>query len=208
MFYDNKEDSPKPPRPHRRGPGRHQDGHHKGGHHRHGRHEHGRRGLHSGRKLSSSDLQLLLVLLLSRQPSHGYELIKSLEEKSDGFYVPSPGMIYPALTFLEEIGYASVRVEGAKKQYQLTPDGQEYLRKNQETAEELLTELERIGAQMANARKAFEEGAEDREIPAELEAARRDLRRAQREREPFSSADATRIAGILEKAATQIRKAK
>jgi predicted O-methyltransferase YrrM len=113
-------------------------------------------------------------------------------------------MVYPALTFLEEIGLASVQTEGAKKLYQITDEGQAYLQQNQEAAEVLLSELERIGAQMANARKAFAEGADDGETSEELEAARRALRRAQREREPYTPEEAQRIAGILQRATADI----
>ena len=69
----------------------------------------------TGRKLGSDDLQLVILALLADKPSHGYELIKMLEERSSGFYAPSPGMVYPALTYLEEIGYATVAAEGVKK---------------------------------------------------------------------------------------------
>ena len=106
MSYDNKNHE-------ERSHGRHEHKH-KGGHHGRGRHD-----FHAGRKLSSGELQLLLMQLLAARPSHGYELIKSLEERTDGFYAPSPGMVYPALTYLEEIGHASVEVEGNKKRYQL-----------------------------------------------------------------------------------------
>ena len=170
----------------------------------HERGHQGRRGLHSGRKLSSSELQLLLVLLLGQQASHGYELIKSLEERSDGFYVPSPGMIYPALTYLEEVGLASVETKGAKKLYQLTDKGRVYLAHNQPEAERILADLERIGAQMENARRAFVEGAEDEESTEELQAARRGLRRAQKEKSPYTADEAQRIARILERAAADI----
>src|SRR5215471_1749705 len=60
-----------------------------------------------GRKLGSEELQLVILALLAENPSHGYELIKVLEERSSGFYSPSPGMVYPALTYLEEVNYAS-----------------------------------------------------------------------------------------------------
>ncbi len=61
-------------------------------------------GFRTGRKFDAADLQLIILALLSEQPRHGYELIKTLEERSGGFYVPSPGVIYPALTYLEETG--------------------------------------------------------------------------------------------------------
>src|SRR5580658_4085677 len=120
--------------------GRHHEGlHGRGGHHGHGRH-----GLHSGRKLSSSDLQLILMALLAIRPAHGYELIKSLEDHSHGLYVPSPGMIYPALTYLEEIGFAAVETEGSRKRYTLTEAGQGHFDQNRAAAERILTDMERI----------------------------------------------------------------
>ena len=193
MSYDNKNHEE---RPH----GRHEHKHKGGGGHGRGRH-----GFHAGRKLSSPELQLLLMQLLATRPSHGYELIKSLEERTDGFYAPSPGMVYPALTYLEEIGHASVEVEGNKKRYQLTDEGAAHLRDNAVRAEEILADLEQTGARMGKARQEFEESADDGAIPEMLEAARRVLRRAQRERAPYSPEEAKRIAEILESAAAQIR---
>jgi Transcriptional regulator PadR-like family len=63
----------------------------------------GGHGFGMGRKLASVDLQLLILGLLADRPRHGYEIIKALDERSKGFYAPSPGMVYPALTYLEEI---------------------------------------------------------------------------------------------------------
>ena len=66
----------------------------------------------AGRRLASGDLQLVLLALLAERTCHGYEQIKALEERSEGFYSPSPGMVYPALTSLEDMGYASVTPRG------------------------------------------------------------------------------------------------
>ena len=57
-----------------------------------------------GRMLASGDLRMVALYLIEQQPRHGYDLIKAIEEKSAGFYSPSPGVVYPALTFLEEAG--------------------------------------------------------------------------------------------------------
>ena len=80
-----------------------------------------------GRKLASADLQLLILELLAEKPRHGYEIIKALDERSKGFYAPSPGMVYPALTYLEEIGHATVETEGARKLYHITELGRAHL---------------------------------------------------------------------------------
>ena len=78
-----------------------------------------------GRKLASVDLQLLILGLLAEKPRHGYEIIKALDERSKGFYIPSPGMVYPALTYLEEIGHATVEADGSRKLYSITESGSE-----------------------------------------------------------------------------------
>src|SRR6201986_4048511 len=90
----------------------------------------GGRGFGMGRKLASADLQLLILKLLDEKPRYGYEIIKELDERSKGFYVPSPGMVYPALTYLEEIGHATVAADGARKLYNITEAGQEHLAKH------------------------------------------------------------------------------
>src|SRR6202012_5708440 len=109
---------------------------------RHGRHHgfgdfggEGGRGLGRGRKLAAGDLQLVILALLDQKPRHGYELIKELDERSGGFYSPSPGMVYPALTYLEEIGYATVEADGAKKLYSITDTGKAHLAANRPLAE-------------------------------------------------------------------------
>src|SRR5678815_2601378 len=106
--------------------------------HRHGfGGRHGRHGdfdgddmMRAGRMLAQGDLRLLALALIAEQPRHGYELIKLIEEKTSGFYSPSPGVVYPTLTFLEEAGYVTAESEGAKKLYTITAEGRAYLDEN------------------------------------------------------------------------------
>ena len=79
-------------------------------------------GMPRGRQFSSDDLQLLLLALVAEQPSHGYELIKALDTRSNGLQ-PGPGMVYPALTYLEEVGFVASQAEGNRKRYALTDAG-------------------------------------------------------------------------------------
>src|SRR3546814_2680543 len=72
-------------------------------------------------------------------------IIKALDEHSHGFYAPSPGVIYPALTYLEEIGFATVAAEGAKKLYSITEEGSAYLADRRTQANTMLAELARVG---------------------------------------------------------------
>src|SRR5262249_28874535 len=62
--------------------------------------------MRGGKMLADGDLRLIVLVLLEDGPRHGYDIIKALEEKSSGIYSPSPGVVYPTLTYLEEAGYA------------------------------------------------------------------------------------------------------
>lgn len=114
----------------------------------------------SGRKLSSGELQLVLLALLEEKPRHGYDLIKAIDGKSGGFYVPSPGVIYPALTYLEEAGEITADVEGSRKLYTLTDAGREHLAKQRREVDEILAQLAAIGQRMGRVREAFGEEEE------------------------------------------------
>src|SRR5215469_9546889 len=95
----------------------------------HGRGRHGglagRMGRRAQRVFEQGDLRYVILRLISEQPRHGYEIIKEIEEKVGGAYSPSPGVIYPTLTLLEELGYVTVETaEGGKKLYRITESGQ------------------------------------------------------------------------------------
>jgi DNA-binding PadR family transcriptional regulator len=176
----------------------------------------------TGRKLGAADLQLIILALLSERPSHGYEIIKAVEERSGGFYVPSPGVIYPALTYLEEIGHVTVEPDGTKKLYQITASGQQHLEQNRSSVDAMLSELARIGRKMDRVRHVFagdeaagqghperaDEGADDEPNFAggsrELRGARRALKRALFAKWNCSREEAKRIAAILRRAAEEI----
>lgn len=109
-----------------------------------GRGRHSRSGL--PRFLGSNDLRLVLLLLIAEKPRHGYELMKALEERSAGAYSPSPGVIYPTLTLLEELGHVTTAAaEGGRKLHQVTPEGLVHLEANRADAEALLARLEEAG---------------------------------------------------------------
>src|SRR6516164_5972420 len=120
-----------------------------------------------GRRLASGDLRLVLLALLAERASHGYELIKALEERSGGFYSPSPGMVYPALTWLEEMGYANVAAEGTKKLYSITDTGRAYLSENHDAAAAMLGQLEYIGRKMGRVREILGSFDEEDETEAQ-----------------------------------------
>ena len=98
-----------------------------------------------GRFVGDGELRLIVLALLSEAPRHGYDIIKALEERSSGFYSPSPGVIYPTLTYLEEAGYATSAAEGNKKVFSITPEGAAHLGENRETVDAILARLEWVG---------------------------------------------------------------
>src|SRR5471030_303664 len=166
-------------------------------------------GMPRGRKFTSDDLQLLLLALLAEAPRHGYELIKALEVRSNGFYSPSPGMVYPALTYLEELGYVTVQLEGNRKRYELADAGREYLAANRERVEHMLAKLSHIARKMDSVRRAFagEEGGDGVQeggwLP-ELIRARHALKHALFRHSDAPADEQRRIAAILLRAAAEI----
>jgi DNA-binding PadR family transcriptional regulator len=109
----------------------------------------------AGRMLADGDLRLIALSLIEKGPRHGYDLIKALEELSSGIYSPSPGVVYPTLTFLEEAGYATSTSEGNKKVFAITDAGREHLEENREIVDGVIEQIERFGEKMAKAREWF-----------------------------------------------------
>jgi len=171
------------------------------------------RGFTRGRRVSADDLQLMLLGLLEENPSHGYELIKAFGALSNGFYTPSPGMVYPALTYLEELGYATVEQDGAKKRYHLADAGKAHLDANRERVALMFNRFKHIAKKMDWMRQAWSgeprsvgpEGEDARTgwVPEFVEA-RHAMRRALMERTDASPAEQRRIAAILARATDEI----
>jgi DNA-binding PadR family transcriptional regulator len=114
-----------------------------------GRHGRGFGGFGGGdreRLFDSGELRLVILALLAEKPSYGYEIIKAIEERLSGGYAPSPGVVYPTLTLLEEEGYATVSsAEGGKKLYTVTELGNEFLKTNQATIKAIFGRMEQAG---------------------------------------------------------------
>jgi len=109
------------------------------GHNRHGRQG---RGGGLGRFFAHGDLRLVILHLIAGKPRHGYEIIKEIEEQVAGAYSPSPGVIYPTLTHLEELGYVTVSTgDGAKKLHEITAEGRAFLDANRRAVDALLARM-------------------------------------------------------------------
>ena len=163
-----------------------------------------------GRMIGDGELRLVVLALLAEQPRHGYDIIKALEERSHAAYSPSPGVVYPTLTYLDEAGYVSASAEGNKKVYAISDTGRAHLEANRETADGILAALEQAGARMAKARAWFyrEGDGGGSDIPGVVPAvneARRALKAAIAERLEASPTTQEEMAAILREAADAIR---
>jgi len=159
-----------------------------------GRFRHGMR----GRVFDHGDLRYLLLHLIAEKPRHGYELIKAIEEKFGGMYSPSPGVIYPTLTLLEELGHIRpAEGEGARKAYAVTEEGTAFLAANRAAVDQVLE-------RMAAAAAAFGGG------PApEILRAMHNLRLALRirlGRGPLDAAQVRAVTDILDRAAAEVER--
>jgi len=106
-----------------------------------------RGGPRGGRIFEQGDLKYVILQLLAEKPRHGYEVIKELEERFAGAYAPSAGTVYPTLSLLEELGYATVTPEeGGKKIYTITDEGRRYLEENRSAVDDIFERIAELGA--------------------------------------------------------------
>jgi DNA-binding PadR family transcriptional regulator len=186
--------------------------HHHRTHRRHARGEtrgdhfggfgHGRGwGRHGGgrhRPFEQGDLRLLVLALIAEKPRHGYELIKEIESRMGGVYAPSPGVIYPLLTMLEEMGLARLSAEdGGKKLYAATPEGEAELAANKASVETIFSRID--GAREMSA------GGRAPQIVRAIENFRLALR-LRMERGAINEAEALAIAAAIDAAAQAIER--
>src|SRR6202163_248389 len=136
--------------------------------------------MRAGRMLAQGDLRLIALALIEQEPRHGYEIIKLVEEKTAEWYSPSPAIVYPTLTYLEEAGYVTAQAEGTKKLYTITDEGRAYLDQNRDFVDSVLERLAAIGGKIARMRRRL--GGEDRDdrrgpaLPTLVRAALENLR--------------------------------
>jgi DNA-binding PadR family transcriptional regulator len=188
---------------------------------REGRHRHGFGGrgfggrhrggdddtLRAGRMLAQGDLRLIALALIEEQPRHGYDLIKVLEEKTSGWYSPSPGIVYPTLTYLEEVGQLTSQPEGAKKLFTITEEGSAHLKANRALVDAILKRIALIGEKAVRNRER-DEGRDDerRRMPQLVRAALENLRDVAVTRLEGDPDAEAKVVEILARAAGELRR--
>ncbi|GBQ56861.1 PadR family transcriptional regulator [Komagataeibacter swingsii DSM 16373] len=142
-------------------------------------------------------MRLLVLSLIAQKPTYGYELIRMIEEKFGGSYAPSPGVIYPTLTWLDEAGYARIVEADGRKNYHITPEGEAFLAASRAALDEILARVAGSGA----------DGRGGRNVPMPVMRGMENLRSALRLRLRNGGLDADaeeRIATLLDDAARAI----
>lgn len=152
-----------------------------------------------GRLFGQGDLRLVLLSLIAQKPRHGYELIKAIEEVFAGAYSPSPGVIYPTLTLLEEEGYIGGETQGSRRLYSITREGSAFLDANRalvEAVEQRMHQLARMSSQAGPRTKAG----------ADVQQAMRALKLVLVQKLGSSAEHAAQIVQILSRASNEIAK--
>ena len=109
----------------------------------------------SRRMFDGGELRLVMLKLIADEPRHGYDLIRAIETMTGGAYAPSPGVVYPTITMLDEMGLIEEQQsEGAKKRFGVTADGTAHLAENADQVEALIARLVGIGRERSRADRA------------------------------------------------------
>ena len=160
-----------------------------------------------GRMLAQGDLRLIALALIAEQPRHGYDIIKQLEEKTAGWYSPSPGIVYPCLTYLEEAGHLTSQADGAKKLYTITEAGRAHLEENRNLVEAVMNRLAYIGKKAEHMRRRLgQDDDEARRAPRLVQAALDNLREAAAKRLRDDPKSEMEIVEILTRVAGELRR--
>lgn len=147
-----------------------------------------------GRFFDHGELRHVVLALLAEQPRHGYDIIRAIEQRTTAAYCPSPGVIYPTLQLLEDVGHtAPATGEVARNSYQITAEGRKFLKENSALVADIMSRMQRLGRSQAAAFPAIV-GAMDN-----LKSALRSSTA------PWTDADARAVATAIDTAASSIR---
>jgi DNA-binding PadR family transcriptional regulator len=160
-----------------------------------GRWRAGHHGSRGPKMFDAGALRYVVLHLIAERPRHGYEIIKEIEERVGGGYSPSPGVIYPILAMLEDLGHIATTPDGNKKLHSITPEGQAALDENRAFVDAVLA---RLGAR---GRGASTSGLRER-----MHALREALVTRVRGGEELSADQLAALRAVLDEAAEKIRK--
>jgi DNA-binding PadR family transcriptional regulator len=158
------------------------------------------------RVFGHGQLRLVLLQMLADKPSHGYELIRAIEERLQGRYSPSPGTVYPTLTMLEEQDFiVQAEQEAGRKVFSATDAGRAFLQENREMVDAVLARMDQGGGHGPHGMHGHHRGGHPPQVLRALE----NLKLAVRLRmhgAPLTPDQASAFAAVLDTAAQQIER--
>lgn len=164
--------------------------------------------MRSGRMLAQRDLALIALSLIVERPRHGYEIIKLVEDMTAGWYSPSPGIVYPTLTYLKEAGYVTAEAEGTKKVYTITDEGRAKFEKNRDFLDAVSQRLSAISKRDLRCR--FDDDVHNcraSPIPPLVVAAIDNLHEVAAKRLEEDAEAEAKLVGVLARAASELKRA-
>jgi DNA-binding PadR family transcriptional regulator len=148
----------------------------------------------NGRFFDYGELRYVVLALLDEQPRHGYDIIRAIDQRTGGAYCPSPGVVYPTLSLLEDVGHVRAEAEdGARNRYQITSNGRAFLVENKVLIDGLLSRMRHVGSAQAAASPT---------IIAAMDGLKSALRSGDA---PWTAAEAKSVAAAIDAAAGRIR---
>ena len=156
--------------------------------------------------LAHGDLRLVALALIAEAPRHGYDIIKRLQEKTGGWYSPSPGIVYPTLASLQQAGYVTASTEGSRKRYLITAEGRAHVEANRDLVETILDRLTALGERVSRWRRSMrDEHDAGRALPPLVRVALDHLRETVSNRLEGEADVEAHLVEILARAAAQIQ---
>lgn len=143
------------------------------------------------------ELRLVVLALIAESPRHGYEIIKAIEDRLAGTYSPSPGIVYPTLTLLQELGLVTVEEADGKKRYSITAAGERHLADNRASTDAALARMKAISERLG--------GGPSPQIVRAMENLHVALR-LRLERGPLTAGEVDAVAAALDSAAGTIER--
>jgi len=130
----------------------------------------------SGRVLEHGDLRLVILALAAEKPRHGYDIIRDLEDRTGGAYRPSPGVVYPTFSLLEDEGFVrQVGDDTGRKAYEITPEGRAALEADRPAVDAIFERLDQAAARSSTARPKLQRAMQNLGVALGLRMQRGDV---------------------------------
>jgi transcriptional regulator len=100
-------------------------------------------------QLRKGSTSLLILSALNEEPMYGYQIMRELEQRSDGYFNMTAALLYPALHRLEKEGLVQSEWQQGqgkrrRKYYTITRSGKQSLIKDTQDWQTFINKLSRV----------------------------------------------------------------